>query len=202
MRKEKEINSEILDDGLPNENKKQHVQIANWISIIILWIGISYCEANGLLSEIKVITAIALLIFSTITMYFNYELGVKITLGTILIGMINLVDFFPVKYFISFGINTIEIGFEFMLFGIGIIHFATNREKLSEFFEALFNREATEEEIKANQRYKINDFKRRFSNKQINELKMIINNDKLVPEAIAAAKELVEEKSKTITNNL
>ncbi len=42
----------------------------------------------------------------------------------------------------------------------------------------------------------MNGFKRKFSNKQIGELEMIAKNDKLVPEAIKAAKELIEEKNK------
>ncbi len=188
------MNSEILDDEFVNEEKIKGIQIVNWISIIFLWGGIGYCGINGFLSELKVIAAIILLILSTGITYFNYELGVRITLGTILIGTINLVDFFPVKYFISFGINAIEIGFEFLLFGIGIIHYFTNREELSKFLKDLIYREVSEEELKSAQRSKINGLKRRFSNKQIGELEMIVNNDKLLPEAIKAAKELIEEK--------
>lgn len=132
------MSNEILDDRFVNEEKRKRIQILNWISIIILWGGIGYCGINGLLSEIKVIAAIILLILSTGIMYYNYELGVRLTLGVILIGTINLVDFFPLKYFISFGINAIEIGFEFLLFGIGIIHYFTNREELSKFLKDLF----------------------------------------------------------------
>jgi len=199
--KKKKMNSEILDDEFLNEEKIKGIQIVNWIPIIILWGGIGYCGINGLLSEIKVIAAIILLILSTGITYFNYELGVKITLGTILIGTINLVDFFPVKYFITFGIKTFEIGFEFLLFGIGIIHYVTNREELSKFLKELINREVSKEELESDQRSKIDGFKRRFSNNQIRELEMIVNNDKLLPEAIKAAKELIEEKKKTEYNN-
>lgn len=194
------MNSEVLDDGLANEEIKE-IQIANWISIVILWGGIVFCGINGLLSEPKVTAAIILLILSTGIMYFNYELGVKITLGTILIGIINLVDFFPIKYIVSFGINAIEIGFEFLLFGIGIIHYFTNREKLSKFLKDLINREVSEEEKISTKRSQINRFKRRFSNKSIGELEMTVNNDKLLPEAKKAAKELIEEKKKTKYKN-
>lgn len=186
------MNSEILDEGFETKEKNR-IEIMNWISLIILWFGIGYCGISGLFGELKVIVAIVLLIISTAITYFNYELGVKITLGIILVGVLNLVDFFPIKYSISFGVNVIEIGFEFILFGIGIIHYFTNREELSKFFNDLFNREMTAEEIKSAQRPRINGFKSRFSNKQIGELEIIVKNNKLVPEAIKAAKELIEE---------
>ena len=187
------MNNEIFDDGFEIREERNEAQIVNWISIIVLWIGIGCCGMMGLLSDLKVISAIVFLILSTGITYFNYELGVKITLGVILIGIINLVDFFPIKQFISFGFNSVEIGFELILFAIGIIHYFANRKVLSKSLKELFNREVTKEEVESAQRTKINRFKKRFSNKAIGELEMIVNNDKLVPEAIKAARELIEE---------
>ncbi len=137
------MNNEILDDGFENGDKRNRVKIVNWISIIILWVGIGYCGIDGLLGEIKVIIAIVLLIISTGIMCFNYELGIVITMGTILIGIINLVDFFPITYYVFFEINAIEIEFEFILFGIGIIHYLTNKKELSKFLKNLLNPEIT-----------------------------------------------------------
>ena len=158
-----------------------------------MWAGIGYCGVSGLLSELKVIFAIILLAVSTGVTYLNFRLGVKITLGIILIGTLNLIDFFPTKYFISFGINVIEIGFEVILFGIGIIHYFTNRDELSKFLRHLFNKEITKEEIEEEKRSMIDAFKRRFSNKKIDELRIIARNDNLLPEAIKAAEELIKE---------
>ncbi len=190
------MNNEILDDGFEYEETKRF-QIVNWISIIVLWGGIGYCGINGLLTDIKVIAALLLLILSTGITLFNYELGVKVTLGTILIGTINLIDFFPLKHFFSFGINGLEIGFEFILFVVGVLHYLTNREVLSKFLKGIFNREITEEEKKSTQRTSINGFKRRFSSKSIDELEMIVSNNELLPAAIKAAKELIEEKKES-----
>ncbi|MFT5834929.1 MAG: hypothetical protein ACI97N_002573 [Cognaticolwellia sp.] len=187
---------EILDDEFQVKEKRNQMQFINWISLIILWIGIGQCGFVGITDRPKVIAAIVLLIISTITTFAKYELGVKITLGIILLGVLNFVDFSPTKYFISFGINAIEIGIEFSLFVIGIIHYFTNRKELSKFLKDLLNREISEEEIKSTLRSEINGFKRRFSTKEIGELEMIANNDELLPEAVKAAKELIEEKNK------
>ncbi len=189
------MNNEILDNGFENGDKRKGIQIVNWISIIILWAGIADCGTSGLLSEIKVIAAIILLMFSTATMYFNYELGVKITLGTILIGIINLADFFPSETFIYFEINAIKIEFEAKaeLFGIGIIHYFTNREVLSKFLKDLFNIELSEEEIKSVQHSRINGFKRRFEKLSDKEIELRLHEN-LVPTAIEALKQIKRER--------
>ena len=189
------MNSEILDDEFITKGEKEQSKIVKWLSIMILWAGIGFCGSNGLLGELKVIVAIVLLTLSTVVTYFNYELGVKITFWVILIGMINLIDFFPVKYLISFGLNTIEIGFEFLLFGIGIIHYSTHKREISKFLRKLVAREISEEEIRSAQRSRINGFKGRFSNKPTSELEVIANNDRLVPEAVKAAEELIQERN-------
>ena len=189
------MNNEILDNGFENGDKRKGIQIVNWISIIILWVGIGYCGTSGLLSEIKVIAAIVLLLLSTATMYFNYELGVKITLGTILIGIINLADFFPSETFIYFETNAIKIEFEAepKLFGIGIIHYFTNREVLSKFLKDLLNIELSEEEIKSVQHSRINGFKRRFEKLSDKEIELRLHEN-LVPTAIEALKQIKRER--------
>ena len=188
------MNEEILDNEFGNNTESNQFKFVNYISILILWFGIGYCGISGLLSELKVILAISLLLISTAATYFNYELGTKITFATILIGTLNLVDFFPIKSFIGFEINSISVGVEFILFAIGIIHYFTNKNELSRFLKNIFNPEISEEEIKSAQRTKINRFKRRFSGKKLNELERIIKNEKLLPEALKAAEELINEK--------
>ena len=191
------MNNEILDDEFQITTEKNYPKIINWISIIMLWVGIGYCGFYGLLGEIRVIIAIVLLVVSTVLTYFNYELGINITLGIILIGILNLVDFSPIKYFFGFGIFGVKIMFDLLLCSVGIIHYLTNRTAFSKFLNNLSNKE-TEAETKSINRSEVNGFKRRFSNRKIGELELIVNNELLLPEAIKAAKELIEEKKKMI----
>ena len=188
-------NSELLDDSFRTVEERKQVNFINWISIIILWLGIGLCAINGILGDVKVIVAIVFLIAATALSFYDYVLGVKVTLGITLIGTLNLISFFPIKQLISFGINNIAIGFEFILFGIGLIHYFTNREELREFLKDVFNSEKTEEEIIATQRSRINVFKRRFESKSVYQLELIANNRDLLPEAVQAARELLEKRN-------
>jgi hypothetical protein len=191
------MEKDILDNDLTfkGENEFQP-KLINWTSIIILWIGIAYSIFNGLISDTQDIAAIILLAIATIISYLNFNIGVRITLGIILAGVVNLVNFFPHRYELYFAINGFEIGFELILFMIGLIHCLTNRKNLSSLIEVLKNRDVSEEEIELAKRPRINGFKNRYSNKDISELREIANNKNLVPQANRAARELLEEKNK------
>ena len=57
---------EILDDEFQVKEKRNQVQFINWISLIILWIGIGQCGFVGITDRPKVIAAIVLLIISSL----------------------------------------------------------------------------------------------------------------------------------------
>ena len=138
----------ILDDHLAFKGEKiVQPKLVNWTSIIILWIGILYSIFNGLIYQNKFITGIVMLLITTIFCFSNFKLGVKVTLGIIIFGVLDLVDFFPIKF--NFEINGLGIGFDFVLVIIGIIHFFTNREQLFKSTKNFLNLDLPEEEIKA-----------------------------------------------------
>ena len=187
------MSREIIDIEFNLEEEKE-VQFINWVSIIILWLGIGHCGWKGLIFETQVMVAIIFLIISTLLTYFNYTLGIKTTLGIIILGMLALIQFFPVSYYWFFSLNGFGIGIDFFLLGVGLIHYFTNEKELSKFLKNLFNHDISEEEIKKEETLKIKSFKRQFSNRSIEELEKIVMNNNLVPEARQAANDLLLEK--------
>ncbi|MEZ4957996.1 MAG: hypothetical protein R2825_30840 [Saprospiraceae bacterium] len=180
----------ILDTELGSEEKKKP-SIINWASIIILWIGIGLCMASGMIGNLKLIIAIVLLAVTTAFTYWDFEKGVKTTMFVILVGVLGFIEFFPFKYEISFGIGGLGIGFEFVLIGVAILHYFTNREILKEP-----EKEISEEEKEAKFNKSKKTFKHHFSGRGIDDLKRLVEEGKIVAPAIAAAKELIEEKEK------
>lgn len=169
-------------------------QLISWSSIIILWIGIFYCGINQLLDETKEFAALFFLIISTAITYLNFKQGVRLTLLMTLLGAFNLLVFFPFQILLSFGFGELGIGFELVLFLIVIIHLFTNRNE----FSRILNSEISNDEINSINRSQIDGFKKRFSSRSIKELEILAKNQELVPEAINAAKELLEEKSSVL----
>jgi len=182
---------ENILDITEDERESPLLNANSWISLIILWIGITTCIYYGVFRQTKTVIAIVLLVIATLVNYRNWKTGVKFTTLLIVLGTLNLISFFPISYNISFAIGWLSIGFEFILFGIGLIHYFTNHKILSPYVKGLLT--PTEEDLKAEARLRINGFKNRFANKTISELKNIVDQNALVPEAINAAKELLEE---------
>lgn len=194
------MEKEILDEDLVlKEGNKTHPKLVNWISIIILWGGIVHCFLNGIITNIQVIAGLSLLIISTITMYFKYEIGVKITLGIIILGVLGIVKYSPISSLIGFRIMGFDFALEILAVITGIVHYYTNRIFFSNFLNGIMDNEVSEAEIRAIESSKTRGFKKRFSKKSTDELKKIIDNENLLPEARRAASELIEERKKENT---
>ncbi len=185
------MEAELLDDDfILKDNKEPEPSIYNWLAIIILWIGMGLNLKNGLITDVQVIIAGALLIAASILTFKNFKLGVKLTFFIILIGIFSFVDFFPNKYELIIGI----IKFELILLLIGIIHYFSNKKLLKPYLKNLIYSPATEEEKQKDNDSRVKGFKTRFSDRSNDELEGIISNKLLVQEAIQAAREILEER--------
>jgi len=191
------MKDQLLDDDFLKEEKiKPQLAFLNWIPIVLLWMGIFLCVVNGLFSKMVVLLALGSLIIATVTSYINFNIGAKITLGIIIIGNFKIIQFFPfsiVVYFLGFPL-------EIFMSIICLIHFYFNRNILLEFLGDFFNNDISEEDIKTQERERINRFKNRFSKNTIRELKAMLENESLLDEAKKAAKELLEERNDDESN--
>jgi len=183
----------IDNDLIPPSEKGNPNLILRWTALIILWIGIAFCVAVGLTSEPRVIVGMVLLALSTVMTYFKPEVGIKITLGVIVLGVVSLLTFSPFYYEVGIGIGNFRPSIQVLPLLIGILHFFTNKEVLAPFLKSMFNREVSKEDAQAIERGKIDGFKKRYARKSASELRAMTENKGLLPEARKAAGELLEE---------
>lgn len=162
----------------------------NWSTILFLWAGMIACIANNGPLDWKVIVGVVLLFLTTTISYANFQRGVRTTLVLILLGLLGWITFFPVQYTISLG----SLRFDLMLIVVGFMHYYVNKPQLSAFFKGTFQQELPEQEVQAIGRSRINSFKNRFAKKELSELAAITLNARLLPEAVQAAEELLEER--------
>ncbi len=182
------MEKEILDENLDQlENTKLKANLVNWISIVILWIGIGLCVQRGLIGDLQIVAGTVLLMVATFLTHFNYKMGVLVTLGILVLGILTLVEFFPFSLTIGFGFGA----FDLLNLAIALVHIFTNWE----VFSKIVNKESTPEEVQVSTRNRVEGFKRRFQNKSTNELEGIVQNEKLLPYAIQAAQELIDERN-------
>jgi len=167
------MNNEILDEDLISK-KENNIQskILSWTSIIILWFGIGYSFSFGYLTK-QDLAAIILLAVVSLICNINFEIGVKITLGLIIAGVFNMVEFLPIKYEISIGTDVFMISIDIILLLVLMIHYLTNKLYFAKYLDYFSVVEQYQDEIKTPNRSRINNFKTRFSNKDIAELEAI-----------------------------
>jgi len=187
------MENEILDDGLIVDNvQKDREVLLHWTSIIILWIGIGMSVAFGFISEPKFIAGAVVLLIVSLINYKQMEIGVKITLGIIVAGIFNLIDFFPFDFEFILEFFEFTLTFDLILFLLFFIHYLTNKKFLAKYVGPIFDPENMVENPNEN-RSQIAGFKRRFKHKSVAELSTIVTNEKLVAEARLAAQELIAE---------
>jgi len=99
-----------------------------------------------------------------------------------------LISFYTQTY--SFGIGIISI--EVTALVILVLHFALNPDVFSAFKSLIKPKEETEESRTNNFESAVQGFETRFRNKSTQELETIVTENSLVPEAVEAAKRILE----------
>ena len=162
----------------------------NWSALLFLWAGVIAVLANNGPLDWKFMVGVVFLFLTTTISYKNFHRGVRATLMLILFGLLGCINHFPVQYGVKLGAFT----FDLIFLVTGFMHYYSNRTQLSTFFKGFFHTELPEQEAMALGRSRINNFKIRFARKELSELAAITQNSKLLPEAIQAAEELLEER--------
>jgi len=182
------LNNESIS---PSEKGKPN-PLLRWTALLLLWIGTAFCIAARLTSEPRVFAGMVLLAFSTVMTYLRPEVGIKITLGVIVLGVVSLLTFSPFNYEVGIGIGNFRPSIQVLPLLVGVLHFVTNRETLTPFLKNIFNREVSQEDAQAIDRGKIDGFKKRYARKSSSELRAMTENMGLLPEARKAAEELLD----------
>lgn len=99
------------------------------------------------------------------------------------------INFYPSTFSLGIGFFSIEV----TAFSLLILHLVLNPEVFQYFKTVLKPKPTSEETIKSKYESSVKGFEARFSKKSTNELRNIVDQATLVPEAIEAAKRLLEK---------
>lgn len=189
---DKEIIDNVLFEPKVSDGRPP---LKSYSSLAILWIGIFISIANGIVYDWHVILGILLVILSTGITYFNHSLGVKVTFGIIILGVISVAHYFPSKLLVGITLGRSALAIEVITLTICILHCVTNRKILLTWLERIYANQQAKNSEKAPDEAKIQGFKQRFSRKNIVQLQAIVENPDLLPEARRAAMQLIDERN-------
>jgi hypothetical protein len=131
--------------------------------------------------------------------YFFLRQFYKYTLGlTITIGLFNLMTFSALQTTSSIGINSLKIGFQPSAFWAGLLAYIINFKRINEFIlNNLVTKQTPEEQERAEKaRFaeRVEKFKWKYESYSAETLTEIVTANKYVPEALEAARQLLNER--------
>lgn len=191
------MGEELLDD-LDAQVQPERQSTLSWLAIALLWLGIVLMVVFGNFFHPRVLGGALVLLIATIGKYFYPKPGNILAAVVIFIGAADLLYFYPFNYIFALEIGSFALGIDLVLLFILLLHVWANKATFSEFYKSVRGDDRTEAEVLTIHQSKLLQFKRRFADKTLAELKVMTSNERLVPEAIEAAKALVEEKTSTL----
>lgn len=131
--------------------------------------------------------------------YFFLRQFYKYTLGlTIAIGLFNLMTFSALQTTSIIGINSLKIGFQPSAFWAGLLAYIINFKRINEFIlDNLVTKQTPEEQERIEKvRFaeEVEKFKGKYKSYSAETLTKIITANKYVPEALEAARQLLNER--------
>jgi hypothetical protein len=146
------------------------------------------------------VVAINFLIYFFLRQFYKYTLGL-----TVLVGLFNLIIFSALETTLGFSLNSLKVGFQPTAFLAGLLAYILNFKRVNSFIIDSIATERTPEEIEKNQQaifdeetQKYKDLFAEFSNESLTE---ILTADKYVPAALAAARQILNERETNETSN-
>jgi hypothetical protein len=179
---------DLLDEGLIERRIIEKRGLANWSAFMLLWVGIGVSIAAGYLTHWPLLIGGAALIVTTFLFYLQkIQIAIMLLACSLLAGTLRILMFFPIYFTFDFGsVLSVDI----LPFLVLVLLLATNWETYRDLVVAI---RGDHQETAADSRAaKNNRFLVAFRNKSTRELEAIVSENRLVPEAVQAAAELLK----------
>ena len=143
--------------------------------------------------------AAVLLLLST---YFSYrQLFKPLLLLTLTLTLLGIINFLPVSARFNIGFGDAGIGFSILGLALMVWYYFLNRSAAHAVIRKNLFPAPTPKKAAMNKRESIDRFKKNFARKSTESLLLMVQERKVLPLALAAAQELLEERQITASNS-
>lgn len=115
----------------------------------------------------------------------------------LLLGLFNVLNFTPNSTTIGLGFGDISVGVQPLSLLLTLLYCLLNQTSVSLFVRRLLPVPSAQQAA-SRHRHRIDQFKQTFARKSDDDLRLIVQERRLVPDAIAAAQELMRERNKAL----
>ncbi len=186
--------SEILDDDLVSAPiLKEKADFLSWVPVIVLWLCAVITWMKGWLLHPQYLLAVVMLLVCTVLYITNFKLAKKLILIPMILGSFRMVKFFPTSFFFTFSFSTFNVIIDGMITAITLSHLFIHQKDLLPFIGEIVRPTKTEFEREVESKKQVEFFKTKLKSKSEFQLKEILSERNLVPKALIAAQQLLEE---------
>lgn len=112
---------------------KPKLNLAIWVSPVIILIGLYFCMTAGILGNLSVILTIVLLLLALLFNSIKPLLGVTISTITLILGIVGLCQIYPTQNLLVLKLGSFQMTFEVRLIIVFMFHLiltAKSHEKI------------------------------------------------------------------------
>lgn len=143
--------------------------------------------------------AAVLLLLSTY--FLRHQFFKPLLLLTLVLALFSIINFLPDSIRFDFGFG--DAGIEFSILGLGLmmLYYFLNKSAAHALIRKYLLPAPTPKKAAINKREGIDQFKKNFARKSSESLQLMIQEKKVLPTALTAAQELLEERQVTANNS-
>lgn len=186
------MENDLIDDQLLAPKEPPGKKWWNASGLIVLWVGLAFCLFSGLASYPEVWAAFGVVSIGTVCFFIEqWAVGIALVLSGLLVGVLSLLTFFPVGFFIGVGDFQLDI----LPLAVIVVLIYTNPDIMRSW--AGKPEAVTEEDRQELLDAKSRKFQVPFRKKTTAELNKLVTDQTLVPAAIRAAEIILTEREDT-----
>ncbi|MBG8556240.1 hypothetical protein [Hymenobacter guriensis] len=141
-------------------------------------------------------------VFLNLLAYFLFRPFFKpLLLLTLGLTLFSIITFLPDNIRFNFGFGDVGVGFSILGLGMMMLFYFLNKPAAHAFINQHIIPTPTTEHAAQRRRQRIDQFKQNFASKSNESLQLMLQEKKVVPDALAAAQELLKKRQSIVTDN-
>lgn len=145
--------------------------------------------------------AFAALLLNLLIYFFYRQLFKPLLLLTLALTLLGIINFLPDSVKFNFGFGDVGIGFSILGLCLVLLYYFLNKSAAHAFINQHIIPKPTPEKASQRRRESIDQFKKTFARKSDENLFLMLQERKVVPAALLAAQELLQERQATTGEN-
>lgn len=138
--------------------------------------------------------AFAAVLLNLLAYFFFRPFFKPVLLLTLGLTLFSIINFLPDNVRFNFGFGDVKVGFSILGLGLVLLYYLLNKPAAHAFINQRITATPTPEQAARRRRQRIDQFRQNFARKSDESLQLMLQEQKVLPDALTAARELLQER--------